>query len=432
MPVGKTSGLTAVKRELLGTIVVGLGIFPLMQTCALAEPKGELVFLQWLSGSDLEIIHQLERAFQKNYSGVHISEVPVTRTGDARGGLRIALMSGERADLMVNAWPSFRKELVDNNLLLPLDTAYDAMKWNDRFEPAWRQLGSNGENLYGVTYTYGDRSGLWYNADTFKKAGISPPKDWAGLIDSFGRLNSAGVVPFVIPAKVWAHAEIFETLLLREGGSDLSRRLSAHQIPWTDERVKTALREWRDLLAAKCCSDVSTMLGMEWDNAADLVLQSGAGGFFQMGMWVNSRAANVYKLDPSRYGVFQFPATGQGHDNAASVDTKEFVELSGGANQEAAEAFIDFATSAEGADIVARGGLASPSKLVDKKLYSPVVEASNALVAGGDTAFVLGDTLPGDLVDEYRIQLQRFLQDPSDENIDRITADIEEKAKGLY
>ena len=46
--------------------------------------------------------------------------------------------------------------------------------------------------------------------------------------------------------------------------------------------------------------------------------------------------------------------------------------------------------------------------------------------------FVLGDLLPGDLVDEYRVQLQKFLQDPSDANIDAVTAAIEAKAAESY
>ena len=46
--------------------------------------------------------------------------------------------------------------------------------------------------------------------------------------------------------------------------------------------------------------------------------------------------------------------------------------------------------------------------------------------------FVLGDLLPGDLVDEYRVQLQKFLQDPSDANIDAVTAAIEAKAADAY
>ena len=45
---------------------------------------------------------------------------------------------------------------------------------------------------------------------------------------------------------------------------------------------------------------------------------------------------------------------------------------------------------------------------------------------------VLGDLLPGDLVDEYRVQLQKFLQDPSDATIDAVTAAIEAKANEVY
>jgi multiple sugar transport system substrate-binding protein len=45
---------------------------------------------------------------------------------------------------------------------------------------------------------------------------------------------------------------------------------------------------------------------------------------------------------------------------------------------------------------------------------------------------VLGDLLPGDLVDEYRVQLQKFLQDPSAANIDTVLAAIETKAQGSY
>jgi multiple sugar transport system substrate-binding protein len=45
---------------------------------------------------------------------------------------------------------------------------------------------------------------------------------------------------------------------------------------------------------------------------------------------------------------------------------------------------------------------------------------------------VLGDLLPGDLVDEYRVQLQKFLQDPSEANIDTVLGSIETKAQGSY
>ena len=59
-------------------------------------------------------------------------------------------------------------------------------------------------------------------------------------------------------------------------------------------------------------------------------------------------------------------------------------------------------------------------------------QVATAAVGGSKVQFVLGDLLPGDLVDEYRVQLQKFLQDPSDANIDAVTAAIEAKAAETY
>ena len=69
---------------------------------------------------------------------------------------------------------------------------------------------------------------------------------------------------------------------------------------------------------------------------------------------------------------------------------------------------------------------------MDASLYSPVVKASVDAVSKDKVQFVLGDLLPGDLVDEYRVQLQKFLQDPSDAGIDAVTKAIEAKAATAY
>ena len=86
-------------------------------------------------------------------------------------------------------------------------------------------------------------------------------------------------------------------------------------------------------------------------------------------------------------------------------------------------------TTKEAADIVAKHGLASPSNKVDSSIYGPVQAAAVGAVAKAKVQFVLGDLLPGDLVDEYRVQLQKLLQDPSDANIDAVAAALEAKAK---
>jgi multiple sugar transport system substrate-binding protein len=396
--------------------------------------SGELVVLNWLAGSEAEMMKNLEAAFAKKYPEITVREIPLTWSGDPRGAIRTTLLGGEKVDVVINTWPSFRKELVDAGLLRPLDDVWASKGWDAKLSESWKTLGSIDGTFYGLSYNYGDRSGLWYRPDTLKKAGIeNPPKDWAEFLASFGKLKAAGVTPYVVPAKFWAHAEVFETLLIRTAGVEVSRKLASHDIKWTDEAVKGALRKWREMLEADCCADVSTMLGTDWDNAADIVLKNGTGGYFLLGMWINSRAVADYKITPETdYSLLQFPPLGLGHDNGASVDAKEFVAVTTGENPEAADLFLDFALSAEGANVIAAAGLATPSKAVDTSLYSPIIAKSNDAVTKSDVVFVLGDMLPGDLADEYRVQLQKFLQDPSDQNIDAITEAIEAKAQAVY
>lgn len=401
---------------------------------ALANPTGELVVLQWLPGSELEAFEKVQTAFTAKYPDVKFREVTITWSGDPRGSLRAALMGGEAADIMVNTWPSFRSELAGAGLLRPLDEQFDKLGWSQKLDPFWKTLGSSGSHFYGLPYNYGHRTGLWYRKQTLADAGIGePPKDWAGFLESFKKLNSKGVTPYIIPAKFWAHTEVFESLLLRMGGTDLSRKLATHEVAWTDNRVKDVLRKWREMLDAQCCGSSSTMLGTDWDNAADKVLKDRSGGYVQLGMWISNRATEVYKLTPDTdFGFATFPSLGMGHDNASNLDSKEIVSFASGANSEAADAFLDFMLSPEVGKIYAEAGLATPSKLVDQSIYPPAIRASNEYVAKSDNVFVLGDSLPGDLTDEFRVQLQKFLQDTSDANIDSVTAAIEAKAKSAY
>ena len=57
---------------------------------------------------------------------------------------------------------------------------------------------------------------------------------------------------------------------------------------------------------------------------------------------------------------------------------------------------------------------------------------ATAAVAQSKVQFVLGDLLPGGLVDGYRVHLKKFLQNPTDATIDEVTAAIEAKAAESY
>ena len=158
-----TSATTVRRRILLAGAVAAmlLGLAP--HTAAVAQDiSGELVIMQWLGGVEADQWKELEDAFVAKYPGVTVRELVVTGQGDMRGPMRTVLMGGETVDIIINTWPAFRAELIDAGILRPIDEQWEAMNWGDRLSQSWRALGSHDGRTYGVTYTYGDRSGIWY------------------------------------------------------------------------------------------------------------------------------------------------------------------------------------------------------------------------------------------------------------------------------
>jgi ABC-type glycerol-3-phosphate transport system substrate-binding protein len=398
------------------------------------DASGELVILQWIGGSEGELWTKLEEDFSARNPNVTIREVSLTVQGDARGPMRTALLGGEKVDIIINTWPAFRAELADAGVVTPIDDIWTAEGWDEDLGPSWKALSQTDGVTYGVTYTYGDRSGIWYKTSHLEGAGIEPPKTWDEFIAAIETLKGAGyATPVAMPAKYWAHGEWFENLLLRTGGVEAAEKLAAHEIPWTDDVVKTTLRKFAEMLKAGCCGTPEQMFAGDWDYSADQIFTADSANFLLIGMWMNGRAMNDYGLTEGEdYSLFQFPGLGMGHDDTASVDAKEVLLTANAGNPDAAVAFMDYLLSPEATTILAEFGYASPSNNADTGLLGPVQKVATAAVASSKVQFVLGDLLPGDVVDEYRVQLQKFLQDPSDATIDEITAAIEAKAQEVY
>ncbi len=419
------------------TFLSGVAVAALMGAAAPSfaqDVSGELAILQWLGGSEGEMWTKLGEDFAARNPGVTIREVGLTVQGDARGPMRTALLGGERVDLIINTWPAFRAELAEAGIIQPIDEIWAAQNWDEDLAASWKALSQTDGVTYGVTYTYGDRSGIWYKTSHLEEAGVEPPKTWDEFVAAIETLKAAGYdTPIAMPAKYWAHGEWLENLILKTGGVEAANKLASREIPWTDEVVKTSLREFAKLLNAGCCGTPEQMFAGDWDYSADQIFVADNANFLLIGMWMNGRAINDYGLEEGvDYSLFQFPALGLGFDDTASVDAKEVVLTANSPNPEAAVAFMDYLLSPEATTILAEYGFASPSNNADTSLLGPVQQVATAAVAESQVQFVLGDLLPGDLVDEYRVQLQRFLQDPSDATIDAVTAAIEAKAQEIY
>ena len=113
----------------------------------------------------------------------------------------------------------------------------------------------------------------------------------------------------------------------------------------------------------------------------------------------------------------------------SSVDSKEFSEFANAKQPCCSRCLPVWLTTKEAADIIAQSWSRHAEQQGRYLDLRPGAEGRHGAVAKSKVQFVLGDLLPGDLVDEYRVQLQKFLQDPSDANIDAVAAAIEAKAK---
>ena len=75
------------------------------------ELSGELVILQWQGGTDGELWQDLEADFIAKNPGVTVRELVVTGQGDMRGPMRIALLGGEKVDIIINNYSNYRAGL---------------------------------------------------------------------------------------------------------------------------------------------------------------------------------------------------------------------------------------------------------------------------------------------------------------------------------
>ncbi|MCX5494756.1 ABC transporter substrate-binding protein [Kaistia dalseonensis] len=420
----------------LGRVLGALGIAVTM-ACqpASAQPTGEISLMNWLGGADAAVIKQVIAGFEAKYPDLTIKQVPVTTSGDQRGGIRTALLGGQKVDLIINAWPAFRKELADAGMLRDVSSVWTEKNWDSLLSPTWRELSTTDGAVYGVPYIFGYRSGIWHEPQDLTRIGLTAfPADWNGFTATFEPLRKAGFAePVALPGKIYGHSEWFESLLLRVGGPEVINELASHKIKWTDERLVKALQFYSEMMAKGCCADIQTIYASHWDDAADRLFVDRSANYLLIGMWINARARSQYHLEPGKdYALGKFPAFGLGHDDDSLVDSKEVLATNLGANAEGADLFLDYLINGEGAGIIAKAGFTVPTSAVDISAYDPVAASSVGYVKAGKVHFVLGDMLPGQLVDEYRVALQKFIANPVEAQIMPTLEQIEAVAAQSY
>ena len=378
----------------------------------------------WSGEDQAKLEHALVRFEQE--TGVSVRYTPTGR--DITSELTARIAEGEAPGVAILPSIGILADLARRGALKPLgETVQDLVEAN--YAPAWGDLGSVEGTLFGVWVNAVNKSTIWYNASSLRDAGVDPPTTWDEFLTAARTLAAAGITPVSLAGgDGWPLTDWFENVYLRLAGPERYDRLASHDIPWTDESVKSALallgELWGDAslivdgaAATDLATSVTQILGTPPKGAMAYGAGLAAGGTKQGG----------------EVGLFGFPSI-RGMQDVVVGNGDVAVRL---ADDAPAVALMEFLAGPKAGDgLAGLGGFLSPNRRVNLNFYPDEAsyEAARALVEADTFRFDLSDLQPVEFGGTpgrgmWRI-FQDFLVDPSD--VDGTAEQLEAAAAGAF
>ncbi|MPY95896.1 MAG: extracellular solute-binding protein [Acidimicrobiia bacterium] len=398
-----------------------------------------------LSGQTVEVAAVWSGSEQQNFEEVLAvfeeetgADVTFTSTGDdVAATIGPRLQAGSPPDIAMLPQPGLLRDFAAQGALQDIEEVAGASV-DENYAEIWRELGSVDGTLYGVWFKVANKSTVWYNVPVLDDAGVEPPEDWDGFLDTAGTISDFGVPPVSVGgADGWVLTDWFENVYLRAAGGDMYDQLAAHQIPWTDQSVKDALGVLAELFA-----DPTLLAG-----GAQGAIQTDFPTSVEAVFVEPARAAMVFEGDfvadvitsstDAELGTgadfFPFPA----------VDGSEPAVVGGGdvavlfTENEAARELMRFLATPEAAEVwAAAGGFLSANQGVDIGVYPDEISGRMAeeLVSTELFRFDMSDLQPAAFGGTVGAGMWKLLQDfvAAPANIDGITAQLEAAAAAAF
>jgi ABC-type Fe3+ transport system substrate-binding protein len=330
--------------------------------------------------------------FNEQYPNV---KVKYTSGGDNLAPLlATAIEGGNPPDLAAIGQPGLMADFVKKGAIKSIDSLRD--KIVDSFGTAVADAGSVDGTQYAVMFKGSNKSTVWYNVASFDEAGVEPPETWDELNEVRDTLLAAGITPYSVGVDVgWPMTDLFENIYLRTAGPEKYDQLARHEIPWTDQSVKDALKIMADVVGKSdyMVGGTDGALQTEMpDSVAKVFTDKPDAAMVVLGDFAPGVTETT--LEPETgYNVFTFPSI---DDSKPSVvgGGDLFVEFKDSA---AADAFLEYLTTVEAAEIWAkRGGFSSPNKNLDTSVYPDEITKT---VAGALGEAAKADTFRFDMSD---------------------------------
>ena len=133
------------------------------------------------------------------------------------------------------------------------DLGFDIQELNDLLGEAFVALGEYEGEHYGIPTNINLKSMVWYPKDDFDAAGYTVPETWDELIELSDQIVADGSTPWCIGLESggdsgWPATDWMEDIILRTAGPDVYDQWYTHEIPFTDDAVRTAAERFGEVL----------------------------------------------------------------------------------------------------------------------------------------------------------------------------------------
>ena len=396
------------------------------------DVSGSISAMAIWTGEEQKSFQAVIDAFEEKYPNV---TVKYTSGGDNLAPLlTTAVEGGNPPDLAAIAQPGLIADFAKRDAIKPIDDLRD--KIVDAFGEDVADAGAVEGTQYGVMYKGANKSTVWYNVADFEEAGVEPPETWDDFVNARDTLKAAGITPFSVGVDVgWPISDIFENIYIRTAGPEKYDQLAKHEIPWTDQSVKDALTLMKDIVGESdnMAGGTDGALQMEMpDSVSKVFSENPDAAMAVLGDFAPGQIET--KLEPETgYNVFTFPSI-EGSKPAVVGSGDLFIKFK---DSPAADAFLEYLTTVEAAEIWAkRGGFSSPNKELDEGVYPDEITrtVASAIPEAETFRFDLSDLQPAAFGGTPGQGLFKaftdFVANPN--NIDQITQKMEADANKAF
>jgi alpha-glucoside transport system substrate-binding protein len=400
------------------------------------EKIGTVEVLGVWGGDELASFEAMVLPWEQETGG----DLQFTGTRDLIAILTTRVTAGNPPDVAILPNPGQMIELVKEGKLVALDSFLDMNKIRGEYAKGWIDLGTVNSKLYGLFMKADSKGTIWYNPKTFAKNGWQTPKTWDEMIALSDKILASGLAPWSVAiesgeASGWPATDWIGEILLHESGGEVYDQWVAHQIPWTDSRIKSAWQKFGQIVLTKgyVPGGATAALATNFVDGSYLPFE-------------DPPQAAMYYLGAFTQGFIaeQFPNLVAGEDYAffpfTTIDPKYAGAVTGGANvvvlfkdNKSTRSFVDYLSTARAQEIwVKRGGFTAVNNQVSLDAYpNPLARlAAEQLTKASVFRFDADDNMPSAVQKAFWEGTLAYLQNPS--KLDSILADIEAGAVDAY